>query len=39
MKRPSKYEALDLAEMRRQITALKSRHSENLRITYLLKGC
>ncbi|MDH2357634.1 hypothetical protein QCM80_45000 [Bradyrhizobium sp. SSUT112] len=36
MKRPSKHEALDLAEMRRQITALRSRHSENLRITYLL---
>ncbi|MEY9699631.1 hypothetical protein ABIE71_002374 [Bradyrhizobium diazoefficiens] len=27
---------LDLAEMRRQITALRSRHSENLGITYLL---
>ncbi|MDH2405075.1 hypothetical protein QCM77_34935 [Bradyrhizobium sp. SSUT18] len=36
MKRPSKHETLDLAEMRRQITALRSRHSENLRITYLL---
>ncbi|WP_354172047.1 MULTISPECIES: hypothetical protein [unclassified Bradyrhizobium] len=36
MKRPSKHETLDLAEMRRQITALRSRHSENLRITYPL---
>lgn len=32
LKRPSKH----LAEMRRQITALRSRHSENLRITYPL---
>ncbi|WP_369722420.1 hypothetical protein AB8Z38_36815 [Bradyrhizobium sp. LLZ17] len=36
LKRPSKHETLDLSEMRRQITALRSRHSENLRITYLL---
>lgn len=36
LKRPSKHETLDLGEMRRQITALRSRHSENLRITYLL---
>ncbi|BAR53475.1 hypothetical protein ACVIWV_001941 [Bradyrhizobium diazoefficiens] len=36
MKRPSKHETLDLGEIRRQITALRSRHSENLRITYLL---
>ncbi|MCS3765801.1 hypothetical protein [Bradyrhizobium centrosematis] len=36
MKRPSKQEALDLAEMRRQIIAVRSRHSENLRVTYLL---
>ena len=36
MKRPSKDETLDLAEMRRQITALRSRHSENLRIANLL---
>lgn len=36
LKRPSKHETLDLGEMRRQITALQSRHSENLRITYLL---
>ncbi|WP_369722001.1 hypothetical protein AB8Z38_34520 [Bradyrhizobium sp. LLZ17] len=36
MKRPSKHETLDLGEMRRQITALRSRHSENIRITYLL---
>ncbi|MET4261797.1 putative heme iron utilization protein [Bradyrhizobium sp. S3.12.5] len=36
MKRPSKHEALDLAKMRRQITALRSRHAENLRNTYLL---
>jgi hypothetical protein len=36
LKRSSKHETLDLAEMRRQITALRSRHSENLRITYLL---
>ncbi|MDE5445255.1 hypothetical protein FXV83_35400 [Bradyrhizobium hipponense] len=34
MKRASKHETLDLGEMRRQITAL--RHSENLRITFLL---
>ncbi|MDH2357764.1 hypothetical protein QCM80_45795 [Bradyrhizobium sp. SSUT112] len=36
LKRPSKHETLDLIEMRRQITALRSQHSENLRITYLL---
>ncbi|MHC2669340.1 hypothetical protein ACVI1J_001503 [Bradyrhizobium diazoefficiens] len=36
LKRPPKHETLDLAEMRREITALRSRHSENLRITYLL---
>ncbi|MGY0576038.1 hypothetical protein ACTGJ9_037615 [Bradyrhizobium sp. RDM12] len=36
MKRPSKHETLDLAEMRRQITALRSQHSENLQITHLL---
>ena len=36
LKRPSKHETLDLGEMRRQITALRSRHSENIRITYLL---
>jgi hypothetical protein len=36
LKRPSKHETLDLGEMRRQITALRSRHSENLRITDLL---
>jgi len=36
LKRPSKHETLDLVEIRRQITALRSRHSENLRITHLL---
>jgi hypothetical protein len=36
LKRPSKHETLDLGEMRRQITALRSRYSEDLRITYLL---
>ena len=30
------HEPLDLVEMRRQITALRSRHSDNDRVTYLL---
>lgn len=29
---------LDLSETRRQITGLRSRHSENLRVTYLLNS-
>jgi len=30
------HEPLDLVEMRRQIVSVRSRHSDNLRITYLL---
>ncbi|OSJ36911.1 hypothetical protein BSZ19_01945 [Bradyrhizobium japonicum] len=36
LKRPSKHETLDLVEMRRQIIALRTRHSDNARVTYLL---
>ncbi|MET4037754.1 hypothetical protein ABIC08_008447 [Bradyrhizobium sp. RT9b] len=36
LKRPSKHKTLDLVEMRRQIIALRTRHSDNSRVTYLL---
>ena len=36
MKRPSDREPLDLIEMRRQLTALRSQHSDNLAIASLL---
>lgn len=36
LKRPSKHETLNLVEMRRQIIALRTRHSDNARVTHLL---
>ncbi|UFW43196.1 hypothetical protein [Bradyrhizobium sp. WSM471] len=36
LKRPSKHETLDLVEMRRKTIALRTRHSDNARVTYLL---